>query len=233
MGPYLAADLPEADSLIWTLNLEQTPIYAIVPRGVFARDVYQHLVQVLASQVAAPTDDSFVERLSLPGYMTDEKVQLYSGQVVPVIEVRNVRAFYSWNVNVLARNALQALQARNPLADAEAVDRSLRSFLDRVYFDLRNLGFASPDRALNYAATNAFQAADVCADAVAAGMELDDIAVEKSPFCRLYSNCWDVRLKFFDPENTQRARRVYRYTIDVSDVTPVTLGATRSWPTST
>ena len=37
----------------------------------------------------------------------------------------------------------------------------------------------------------------------------------------------------FDPENTRRARRVYRYTIDVSDVTPVTLGATRSWPTST
>jgi hypothetical protein len=124
---------------------------------------------------------------------------------VPVIEVRNVRALYSWNVNVLVRNALQALQARDPAADAEVVHRSLGSFLNRVYFDLRNLGFASPDRALNYAATNAFQAADVFAEAVAAGMELDDIAVEKSPFCRLHSNCWDVRLKFFDPENTQRA----------------------------
>jgi PatG C-terminal/Subtilase family/PatG Domain len=233
MARYLATDPTESDSLIWTLDLELTPIYAIAPRGTFAREVYQRLVQVLASQVAAPTDDSFVERLSLPGYLTDEKVQLYSGQVVPVIEVRNVRALYSWNVNVLVRNALQALQARDPAADAEAVRRSLGSFLNRVYFDLRNLGFASPDRALNYAATNAFQAADVFADAVAAGMELDDIAVEKSPFCRLYSNCWDVRLKFFDPENTQRARRVYRYTIDVSDVTPVTLGATRSWPTST
>ena len=87
---------------------------------------------------------------------------------MPVIEVRNVRAFYSWNVNVLARNALQALQARNPSVDAEAVGLLLRSFLDRVYFDLRNLVFASPDRALNYAATNAFQAADVCTDAVAA-----------------------------------------------------------------
>ena len=233
MARYLETDPTETDSLIWTLNLELTPIYAIVPRSVFARDVYQRLVQVLASQVEAPTDDSFVERLSLPGYMTDEKVQLYSGQVLPVIEVRNVRAFYSWNVNVLTRNALQALRARNPLVNAEAVERSLHSFLDRVYFDLRNLGFASPDRALNYAATNAFQAADVFADAVAEGMELDDIAVEKSPFCRLHSNCWDVRLKFFDPENTHRARRVYRYTIDVSDVTPVTLGATRSWPTST
>jgi hypothetical protein len=232
MAPYLAADLTEADSLIWTLDLQLTPIYVIAPRGGFVREVYQRLVQVLANQVAPPIDDSFVERLSLPGYLTDEKVQLFSGQVVPVIEVRNVRAFYRRNVNVLARNVLQALQARDPGVDVEAVDRSLRSFLDRIYFDLRNLGFASPDRALNYAATNAFQAAAVFAEAVAAGMELDDIAVEKSPFCRLHSNCWDIRLKFFDAENTRRARRVYRYTIDVSDVTPVTLGATRSWPTS-
>ena len=232
MARYLAADLTESDSLIWTLNLELTPVYAIAPRGVFAREVHQRLTQVLASQMAEPTEDSFVERLSLPGYITDEKVRLYSGQVVPVVEVRNVRALYSWNVNLLARNAIQALQFRDPTVDAAAVDRSLRSFLNRVYFDLRNLGFASPDRALNYAATNAFQATEVFAQAVAFGMELDDIVVEKSPFCRLHSNCWDVRLKFFDPENTRRARRIYRYTVDVSDVTPVTLGATRSWPTS-
>jgi cyclic patellamide precursor peptide PatG/subtilase family protein len=232
MAHYLAADFAESDSLIWTLNLELTPIYAIAPRGAFAREVHQRLAQILASQVADPTDNSFVERLSLPGRMTEETVRLYSGQVVPVVEVRNVRAFYSWNVNVLARNAVQALQLRDPGVEAAAVERLLRTFLDRVYFDLRNLGFASPDRALNYAATNAFQAAEVFAQAVAAGMELDDIVVEKSPFCRLYSNCWDVRLKFFDPENVRRARHVYRYTIDVSDVTPVTLGATRSWPTS-
>jgi len=232
MARYLAADLTESDSLIWTLNLELTPVYAIAPRGVFAREVHQRLTQVLASQMAEPTEDSFVERLSLPGYITDEKVRLYSGQVVPVVEVRNVRALYSWNVNLLAHNAIQALQSRDPTVDAAAVDRSLRSFLNRVYFDLRNLGFASPDRALNYAATNAFQATEVFAQAVAVGMELDDIVVEKSPFCRLHSNCWDVRLKFFDPENTRRARRIYRYTVDVSDVTPVTLGATRSWPTS-
>ncbi len=98
-----------------------------------------------------------------------------------------------------------------------------------MYYDLRNLGATSHDRALNFAATNAFQAANTFASAVAAGMALDTIAVEKSPFCRMDSDCWDVRLRFFDPENSRRARKVFRFTIDVSDILPVTLGDVRSW----
>ena len=85
------------------------------------------------------------------------------------------------------------------------------------------------DRALNFAATNAFQAASTFAEAVARGMELDKIEVEKSPFCRLNSDCWDVKLKFFDPENSDRAKKVFRFTIDVRDPMPVTLGEVRSW----
>ena len=96
---------------------------------------------------------------------------------------------------------------------------------------MRNLGTTSQDRALNFAATNAFQAASTFAQAVAEGMELDSITVEKSPFCRPDSDGWDVKLKFFDPENSRRAKRVYRFTIDVSDLIPVTLGDVRSWST--
>ncbi len=107
--------------------------------------------------------------------------------------------------------------------------RTLSSFLNRIYYDLRNLGQISQDRALNFAATNAFQAAQTFSEAVGAGIELDSINVSKSPFCRLDSDCWDVQLKFFDPENSRRARKVFRFTIDVSDLIPVTLGEVRSW----
>ena len=55
--------------------------------------------------------------------------------------------------------------------------------------------------------------------------------VEKSHFCRLDSDCWDVKLKFFDPENSRRAKKLFRFTIDVSDIIPVTLGEVRSWST--
>ncbi|MFM6899846.1 MAG: peptidase S8, partial [Microcystis panniformis] len=82
------------------------------------------------------------------------------------------------------------------------------------------------------AATNAFQAVQTFSQAVAMGMELHSIEVEKSPFCRYGSECWDVKLKFFDPENGLRAKRVFRFTIDVSDRTPVTLGEVRSWAVS-
>jgi len=102
-------------------------------------------------------------------------------------------------------------------------------FLNRIFYDLQNLGTTSEDRALNFVATKAFQATSMFAEAVATGMELDSITVEKSPFCRLDSDCWDVKLKFFDPENSRRTQKVFRFTIDVRDLIPVTLGDVRTW----
>lgn len=60
-------------------------------------------------------------------------------------------------------------------------------------------------------------------------MQLQSLEVERSPFCRKDSDCWDVKIRFFDPENVLRAKRVIRYTIDVSDIMPVTLGEVRVW----
>lgn len=91
------------------------------------------------------------------------------------------------------------------------------------------LGQFAKDRALNFSVTNAFQAASSFSQAISTGMQLDSIEVEKSPFCRINSDCWDVKLKFFDPENGRRAKKVYLFTIDVSDRIPVTLGQVRSW----
>jgi|TARA_B110000908_G_scaffold145833_1_gene176393 hypothetical protein len=33
----------------------------------------------------------------------------------------------------------------------------------------------------------------------------------------------------FDPENDRRAGRIYRYTVDVSETLPVTVGPMRAW----
>jgi hypothetical protein len=33
----------------------------------------------------------------------------------------------------------------------------------------------------------------------------------------------------FDPENDRRAGRIYRYTVDVSETFPVTVGPMRAW----
>jgi len=231
MVDYLGDNLSEAKSLIWTLNLELTPIYAIEPGGAFARDVYAILQQLLSGQIQAEDSENYVERVSIPGILSGRSVKLFSGQVVPVIEVPNTRGLYGWKVNTLVQAAIQTVQAQASEAQEESIRRTLGSFLSRIYYDLRNLGTTSQDRALNFASTNAFQAASTFAEAVATGMELDSITVEKSPFCRLDSDCWDVKLKFFDPENSRRAKKLFRFTIDVSDIIPVTLGEVRSWST--
>lgn len=229
MVDYLAGDISEARSLIWTLNIELTPVYAIDPKGPFARETYLALQELLSGQIQPESDDDYIERVSIPGILTGRTVKLFSGQVVPVIEPQSTRGVYGWKVNSLVNAAFEEVQSAEGEADQEAMRRTLGSFLNRVYYDLRNLGTTSQDRALNFAVTNAFQAASTFSQAVAQGMELDSITVEKSPFCRMDSDCWDVKLKFFDPENSRRAKKIFRFTIDVSDLIPVTLGEVKSW----
>jgi hypothetical protein len=264
--PVLESSLPAATDLIWTLNIELTPIYAIRPSGSFSTEVYQRLVEFLAGQIRNPQrvppseehpsgedDPDFVSRVSIPGVLTDETVQLYSGQVVPVV-IPNWRAMYAWNENLLIdavmsqvreTAALQQLDPDELTALISSVKTSLRNLLDRVYYDLRNLGQNSSERALNFVATNAFQAASVLAQtlipsvapltprgaqAVLTGtLQLDTITTERSAFCRKDSDCWDVKLRFFDPENDRRARPVHRFTVDVSGAVPVQIGPVRSW----
>ena len=201
----------EAQSLIWTLSLDATPIYAIAPTGPYASVTYERLRSYLG--------DGNIERISVPGYVGGS-IRLLSGQVVPVI-VPEVRGMYSWSVPAL----VQAVAT-------EGAEDQLRDYLNRIYYDYRNLGTTPEERALNFSATNAFQVSAVIAEAAGTERVLDSIAVEKSPICRPDSDCYDVKLSFFDPENNQRSNRIFRFTIDVSDVIPVTIGQVRSWSQS-
>jgi hypothetical protein len=124
-----------------------------------------------------------------------------------------------------------AAKAPQDEKDAHAQRKAgVRNFLDRVYHGLRNLGLTPQDRAINFAATNAFAFAKVYEAALKGKMELESVNVVRSPICRPGSDCWDVEVYFFYPERqVQTVRRVYRFTVDVSDTVPVTVGPTRSW----
>jgi cyanobactin maturation PatA/PatG family protease len=220
---FLGANAHEAESLIWTLNLDATPIYAIFPNGPFAAVAYERLRETLQEQKRGT-----VQLVSVPGY-AGGSVRLLSGQTVPAL-VPAVRGMHSWSTQALVDSALGPIPEKK--GEQEEYRRrasGLGDFLSRIYYDLRNLGITPEDRALNYAATNAFQAAEVIATATAEGRDLDRIAVHKSPVCRPDSDCYDVELSFFNPDNTNVAARVFRFTIDVSDVIPVSIGATRSF----
>lgn len=213
---YLAQSPWEAQSLIWTLNLDATPIYAIMPTGPYANVTYDRLREFLA--------DENVERVSIPGYIGGS-IRLMSGQSVPVI-IPQVRGMYSWTVAALVEDLRQAYPAGPSDEDCR---NKVREYLERIYYEFRNLGVTPQERALNFSATNAYQIAEVMSTGTAADVGLDTITVEKSPICRPDSDCYDVKLQFFNLQDSRRAGKVFRFTVDVSDVIPVTIGKVRSW----
>ena len=208
-----------AQSIIWTVSLDATPIYALAPSGPFAGVVYDKLREFL-------TDEN-VERVSIPGYIGGS-VRLMSGEVVPAI-IPEVRGMYSWSVAALLD---AVIEPSTPEEDREGLRNRIREVLDRIYYGHRNLGVTPQERALNYAATNAFQLSVAISQETLNDRVIETIEVVKSPICRLDSDCYDVKLRFFDPDNLQRSRIAKRFTIDVSDVIPVTIGQMRSWSES-
>ena len=92
------------------------------------------------------------------------------------------------------------------------------------------LGLPPPERAINYAASNAMNVEKIFEAALKENMELDTVEVERSPICRLDSDCGDVKLTFFNPAKVfEQAKKVYRFAVDVSDICPVMVGKVRSW----
>lgn len=234
----------ESTKLIWTLNLELTPIYALIAEVPYADEVYSVFRSALYGETLKLDDPGFVGRVSVPGVLTGRTVRLFSGQELPETRVQ-ARGLWTWNVNAILQAVVDSVKAQQPpdhplsADDERSVRQFVQNFLDKVYYELRNLGQSSSDRALNYSATNVFQAAAAAAALInpaASGKipspnfyTLDSISVAKSPYCRIDSDCWDVQLIFFDPVNIMQARIISQFTVDVSDELPVTMGPVRTW----
>ncbi|MFF9016998.1 S8 family serine peptidase [Streptomyces sp. NPDC014870] len=318
---YLSKNPWASDKLIWTLNMDATPIYALeaeMPVGMdWTRPIItdpkasQEKVQKLAEKAAKGgkgagadgagllaqiletlayppvsyvyrtfrdallgqsknvKDIDYISRVSIPGVLTDRTVRLFSGEVLPVVEVKS-RGLFTWNETLLVNAVYAAVvdtrvrEARRQAAEevetdgatpeesvaaqdaaeeevrkefdgkkGEFLKRTIRSLLDKIYWKFRNLGRSSADRALNAAGTNAFVVGAQIQDGILSAehvpgsgnnfYSLDTVSVSPSPFCRTGSDCQDVVLTFFDPENDQRAPVSYLFTFDVSDEVPVSL----------
>ena len=224
---HLSRSPSDAASVEWVLLLDGTPIYALRPQGPFAAETYKMLIEFLKGQL-----EEGVERISVPGTVTGQAT-LFMGQTIPVL-APEMRGMYSWSTKELVASC----HGTEPGTDAHEGNRAdfqkkaaaITNFLDKVYYGLRNLGVLPQDRAINFAATNACNVESVYEAAVKDQMELESINVVRSPYCRPGSDCWDVEVYFFYPERqVQSVRRVYRFTVDVSDIVPVTVGPTRSW----
>jgi cyanobactin maturation PatA/PatG family protease len=212
---YLDANEAESASVTWTLNLDSTPIYVIQPIGPFASNAYKLLREFMRDQITGSS-----ERASIPGTLVGSHA-LANGMTIPIVEPHQ-RGMFNWSSQALVRAVAGGADEESQVA--------VRNFIDRVYFEFSNLGVLPQERAINYAATNALGSAGIFEQAAKERLELDSIDVEASRVCRIDSECWDVKLIFYEPaRQLESSRRVYRFTIDVSDVVPVLLGGIRTW----
>jgi hypothetical protein len=226
VGKGLLVNKADASGLVWTLVQDLTPIYAVLPGDAFGLAAYDRLIEFLDDQ-----ESGRAEQVAVAGRLVGQAT-LMNGQSVPVVRP-DVRGMYNWSADKLVEAAMAAIEGLGE-ADRERVESEVKAFAERVYYDYRNLGITAEDRALNFAATNLFQAASAYTEAVKTTADgtkkLDRIDVERSPICRPGSDCWDVKLTFFNPaKRQQEAKQVFRFTVDVSGAIPVTVGEMRSW----
>jgi cyanobactin maturation PatA/PatG family protease len=207
-----------AEEIIWTLDIDLTPIYSLVPFGSHADYGYKRIIDFLREQV-----NGNIQRISVPGVSAGTR-SLLNGQKVALLSP-NLRGMYSWTTE-----ALVSASTRGTKGSSKALAENVSSFLNRIYYQMRNLGVTPEERALNYAATNAYQVSSIFAAALKNNLELKEISASKSPICRPGSECYDIILSFFNPkERLTHAVQTYRFTVDVSDIVPVTVGEVRNW----
>jgi len=244
MISFLEEHKYDATKLLWTLSVESLPIYVIRPEGAFAESAYEKLRKFLKHK--NEEGDDRAEVIAVPGVITGQ-TRLFNGLTVPVVNP-DLRSLCNWNTGRLTTKVFEAfvkdaIKHAGKLGDdeKEAFEAKLKSlekklddlvpeFLYRIYHELRNAGRTSRERALNYAGTNLVEPAKILAKMLPTDHTLDAIGAVPSSLCRPGSDCWDVVLAFFDSSQPiTNVRWHHRYTIDVSEVIPVTVGEIRSW----
>jgi hypothetical protein len=247
---------PWLTALLWTLEVGGLPLYVIRPEGTYAAYGYHLLLEYFMEQFPPTKEEKkqekgekgkkrdeeegeegeacddekkekrvVADRVAVPGVIAGQAT-LYNGQRVPVINP-DLRGLRNWNRSRLIKAVLDDVDDED---EWTALNESLREFLDRTYFELQNAGRTPQERALNYAATNLVECKKIFGTEWEAERTLDTIGVERSSIFRPGSDCWDVMLSFFDPELPRDSvRSIHRFTVDVSQVIPVTVGDIRSW----
>ncbi|MFT4923986.1 MAG: cyanobactin maturation PatA/PatG family protease [Phenylobacterium sp.] len=187
-----------------------------------------------------------VDCVAIAGVVVGETV-LYNGSKVPLLEV-SLSGVRPWDKSVLVAQALDNanqnqqldtyIKNRTNCDNCDQQKAELKSTvhdcidraLDKIYFELKNNGISEHERAINYVGTNILNLADIFVDIfelieengkVNSKYELDTVFVEASKVQRPTSILMDVILRFFQPNDQDKAFKCYRFTVDVSDVNPV------------
>ncbi len=216
MAQLIAAQPETARSVTWIAWIDDAPAYVLAPVGPLAAELLTSYGEALAAQ-----EDGSIDVLSLPGVRTKATRTLRDGMVLPTLTMPAVRGMYAWRRDSQAeRLALQGQQA----GDFDALAAAAMRAASRD-------GIGGPTRALNYLMANPVQAGWSITRAHEAGLVFRSLRTRRSRLSRPFSDCWDIELTFYDPDDEWRAPEVHRHAIDVADLLPVSIGRPVVWRT--
>jgi len=224
---HLRATPHDSDLVRFVLRIGGQPRYALGASGPHAAAVIDRLIALASAGLGFEAVPRLVDRVAVPGVLLPTGVRLRDGTKVREVLVSIPESLTGWRTEDIVEAALTAHGAVTPEAR-----RLLAGVLDRIYEQALNDGVRAPERALNASATNATQLAHVAERMSAVGAELREVAVQPSRFDRPRSDCWDVVLAFADPIEPTRSWWQWVWTIDVSDLRPVTINWPRAWRTA-
>lgn len=185
------------------------------------------------SDCGMPLVQEASERVAIPGVLQGE-VQLLTGVRLPAIKP-DMRGTAEWSqmrmLDILVDAIRHACGADLTPEQRAIVLPKIRTLLERLDHSVRNPGIEAQHRALNHVATRLFSVlgqvaseliTDVQADIgqAAKTYELDDVVVKPSEIGYAGSDCWDVEVSFFNPNNEHEALVIVSQTVDVNDTIP-------------
>lgn len=221
---HLRAIPHDSDLVRFVLRIGGQPRYDLVAAGPHAAAVVDRLIALASASIGIEAVPRLVDRIAVPGLLLPSLVRLRDGTRVRQVRVSIAETLSGWRTDDIAEAALARLGPVTPPAR-----QLLIGLLERVYEQQHNDGSAAPDRALNASVTNATQFAYVANEMSAHGAELVELSVRPSRYDRPRSDCWDVVLTFADPEEPMRSWWQWVWTVDVSDVRPVSTNWPRAW----
>ena len=235
--------------LIWLLNVNATPMYAISPRlASFSDPIYLTMATFLADNVGIDYTIymDYTKKLSngtvnpgaaLPkGLFVDNKDQ---DDVMRMV----LPGYISGESKLMNQNYVEAVTpvayglkdwTLNALLKSMGIEETklkeqLVSILNRLYVTTLNRGKSPDDRALNYSLYNILELTDIVKRATKKNLQLSGQRVVPSKIERQNSIVREVQLTFFDPTDTRKASTTYSMQVDVSGVTPIMIGEVQEW----
>lgn len=221
--------LPRASSFVWTVVGDNgVPACALQPQGAFAEELYRILVGFLHEQEIGVTEgerksEDKAEFVAIAGNAVGDAVLAFAARRVPVVQP-DYDGMRNLNVPAICGAAREAIatdvRQQLPSSDYELARVFSENVLAGLYDANPALAVTSPQRAQVYVTVDVGEFIGRYFATVLRAYRLEAVSAGPSSDVPRGRDYQDVRLSFFNIEDTTKATITQVIVVDVTDVNP-------------